>query len=80
MPDVPEVPEQIPYDDTYPLVELHDVPEEVLAFIDENKVPDEVLAELPNNSFGSVESLVRAISELAKEAETVHASQDGDTA
>jgi hypothetical protein len=80
MPDVPDVPEQIPYDDTYPMVELHDVPEAVLAFIEENQVPDEVLAELPPDSFGSVEALVRAIGILASRAEAVPVtSQDGET-
>jgi len=77
LPSVPDVQQQIPYDDSYPLVELHDVPDDVLAFIDEQKVPEEVLAELPDTSFSSVEALVRAIGNLAATAGAT--SQDGDT-
>ena len=47
LPPIPDAPIQIPFDDSYPLVELHNVPDVVIAFIEENKIPDEVLAELP---------------------------------
>ena len=66
LPPIPEAPVQIPFDDSYPMTELHDVPEDVIAFIEENKIPEEVLGTLPDDSFGSVESLVRAIHELAE--------------
>lgn len=75
LPPIPDAPIQVPLDDSYPMVELHNVPDDVINFIDEQKIPDEVLAELPNESFESVENIVRAIHDLANR-ETVLSSTE----
>jgi hypothetical protein len=67
--ELPQVPGAVMEPEAIDLTELHDVPEEVVTFIEENKIPDYVISEIDPEAFESVESLVRAMSVMAQSIE-----------
>jgi hypothetical protein len=67
--ELPPVPGAVIEPEAIDLTHLHDVPDDVMRFIEENEIPDYVLSEIDPEAFASVESLVRAINVMAESIE-----------